>query len=297
MTIKKGEKNMTLFKSLERKPLSEKIVYCIVAVIFALVCASYLYIFIWMFLAAARTHTEIAMDPFGLPKEWHFEHFVEAFSVFEVNGNGFFQMLFNSLWFVIISLLVNEFTTMGFAYTCSKYKFPTSNWPFAIIMVMMTLPIYGTGGAAYKLVWNLGLINNYFSAFVSISAFSANFLYFQAYFQNLSWSYVEAAQIDGANDFQAYYRVMIPQTAPLLTALCISSFIAGWDSYEMQLVRQPELPTLPVGIYMFENEMIYRARLDILFAACFIVSIPCIVLFSIFRKTIMENVSLGGLKG
>ena len=103
--------------------------------------------------------------------------------------------------------------------------------------------------------------------------------------------------IDGANDFQAYFWVMIPQTAPLLTAICVSDFIAGWDSYAMQMVRQPELPTLPVGIYVFQKEMTYRARLDILFAACFIVSIPCIVLFSIFRKTIMTNVSLGGIKG
>lgn len=288
---------MALFKTLERKPLSERIVYCIAAFIFALVCASYLYIFIWMFLAAVRTHTEVAMDPFGLPKEWNFHHFIEAFSVFEVNGNGFFRMLFNSLWFVIIGALISEFTQMGFAYTCCKYKFPTSTWPFAMIMIMMTLPIYGTGGAAYKLVWHMGLINNYAAVFFSVSGFSTAFLYYQAYFQNLSWSYVEAAQIDGANDFQAYYRVMVPQTAPLLTALFISSFIAGWDSYEMQMVRQPELPTLPVGIYMFEKEMIYRARLDILFAACFIVSIPCIILFSVFRKTIMENVSLGGLKG
>lgn len=288
---------MVLFKSLERKPLSEKIVYCIVAVIFALVCASYLYIFIWMFLAAVRTHTEVAMDPFSLPKIWHFEHFVEAFSVFEIQGNGFFQMLFNSLWFVTIGMLVNNFTTMGFAYTCSKYKFPTCNWPFAIIMVMMTLPLYGTGGAGYRLVWNLGLINNYFSAFVSVSAFTSEFLFFQAYYKNLSWSYVEAAMIDGANDFQAYFWVMIPQTAPLLTAICVSNFIAGWDSYAMQMVRQPELPTLPVGIYVFQKEMTYRARLDILFAACFIVSIPCIILFSVFRKTIMTNVSLGGLKG
>ena len=86
---------MALVKSLDRKPLSERIVYWIAAIIFALVCASYLYIFIWMFLAAVRTHTEVAMDPFGLPSEWNFHHFIEAFSVFEVNGNGFFQMLFN----------------------------------------------------------------------------------------------------------------------------------------------------------------------------------------------------------
>ena len=115
-------------------------------------------------------------------------------------------------------------------------------------------------------------INNdtYAAVVFSVSAFSADFLYFQAYYQNLSWSYVEAAQIDGANDFQAYFKVMIPQTMPLLTALFIGGFIGGWSAYETQMVQQPEIPTLPVGIYLFEQEMVYRARLDILFAACFI---------------------------
>lgn len=285
------------FSLMKRRPLSEKTVYWIVSVIFAVVALSYLYVLVWMFIAACKTHSEVALDPFGLPANWNFSHFIEAFSVFEVNDNGFFMMLFNSLWFVTVSMVVNIFTTMTFAYACTKYDFPTSKWPFALIMIMMTLPIYGTGGAGYKLIWNMGLINNYAAVFFSVSAFSADFLYFQAYYQNLSWSYVEAAQIDGANDFQAYFKVMIPQTMPLLTALFIGGFIGGWSAYETQMVQQPELPTLPVGIYLFEQEMVYRARLDILFAACFIVSIPCIVLFSIFKKTMMENVSLGGMKG
>lgn len=288
---------MAMFKSMQRRPLSERIVYAIVSVIFLAVALSYTYILVWMFIAGCKTHREIALDPFGLPANWNFINYLDCFEIFEVNGHGFFMMLFNSLWFTIVSCIVNDFTTMTFAYTCCKYDFPTSKWPFAIIMVMMTLPIYGTGGSGYRLVWNLGLINNYAAAFFSVSAFTTEFLYFQAYYENLSWSYVEAAQIDGANDFQAYFYVMIPQTMPLLTAMGISSFIAGWDNYSTFLVQQPELPTLPVGVYLFESEMVYRARLDILFAACFIISIPCIVLFTSFNKLITTNISLGGIKG
>lgn len=285
------------FQIMKRRPRSEKAVYWVVSVIFAAVALSYLYVLVWMFIAGCRTHSEIALDPFGLPEHWNFHHYVEAFSVFEVKGQGFFRMLFNSLWFITIGSIVAMYTQMTFAYTCCKYKFPTSTWPFPLIMIMMTLPIYGNGGSGYRMVWDLGLINNYLAPFVSVNAFGMGFLYYQAYYQNLSWAYVEAAQIDGANDFQAYYKVMIPQTMPLLTALFIGDFIGAWGSYENQMIQQPDIPTLPVGIYLFEQEMVYRARLDVLFAACFIVSIPCIVLFCIFRKTMMENVSLGGIKG
>ena len=123
------------------------------------------------------------------------------------------------------------------------------------------------------------------------------FLYFTAYFKNLSWTYAEAAMIDGADDFQIYFKVMFPQTKPIFGALFLTNWITNWNTYESALIYLPQLPTLPVGIYQFNTEMIYRARLDILFAACVIIAIPAIVLFVVFNKMITTNVSVGGIKG
>ena len=103
--------------------------------------------------------------------------------------------------------------------------------------------------------------------------------------------------MDGANDFQTYFKVMFPQAKPIFGALFLSQWIMEWNSYENALVYRPQLATLPVGIYQFSTEMQFRARLDILFAACVIVSIPAILLFAIFNKTITTNVSAGGIKG
>lgn len=63
------------------------------------------------------------------------------------------------------------------------------------------------------------------------------------------------------------------------------------------MVYLPNIPTLPVGIYQFNTEMLYRARLDILFAACVITVIPAIILYVVFNKAITTNVSVGGIKG
>jgi ABC-type glycerol-3-phosphate transport system permease component len=77
----------------------------------------------------------------------------------------------------------------------------------------------------------------------------------------------------------------------------LTQWISVWNSYESALVYIPKLPTLPVGIYQFNQEMIYAARLDILFAACVIVVLPALLLFAIFNKTITTSVSVGGIKG
>ena len=103
--------------------------------------------------------------------------------------------------------------------------------------------------------------------------------------------------IDGANDFQIYQKVMMPMARPIFGALFLTSWLGSWNNYESALIYLPNLPTLPVGIYQFNTEMIFRARLDILFAACVWVSIPAILLFVVFNKVITTNVSIGGLKG
>lgn len=288
---------MRMPKSFQRKSKGEIALHVFVSLVFLLVAASYVYTFLWAVIAGAKTHVEIVVDPFGLPEIWHWEHYIEVFSLLEVNGHGFWEMLFNSVYFSVAAVFVQQFCTMSFAYCCTKYKFPGSTLPYTIILIMMTLPLYGTGGAVYRLMTNLGLIDSYAQIITSASGFSVIFLYYRAFFLNMSWSYAEAAQIDGAHDFQIYFKVMLPMAKPIFGALFLTNWLGIWNSYESPLVYLPNKPTLPVGIYQFNTEMLYKARFDILFAACVIISIPAIVLFAVFNKVITTNVSVGGLKG
>ena len=280
-----------------RKSKGEIALHIFVSFIFLLVAFSYLYLVIWAVLAGFKTHTEVVMNPFGLPTIWHWGNYLEVFKVLSVNSNNFFDMLFNSVYFSVLGSGINMFVSMTFAYCCTKYKFPGSNLPYLIILVMITLPLYGTGGATYRIYKSLGLINSYAQIVCAIGGFSAGFLYYRAYYQNVSWSYAEAAMMDGADHFKIYSKVMFPLGKPLFVAFFIQSWLGAWNSYENEMVYRPELATLPLGIYQFNTEMIYRARLDILFAACVIISIPAIVLFTVFNKTLTTSVSLGGLKG
>ena len=292
-----ARRKIDLFKTFRRKSPMENAVYISVSLIFLVVAVSYVYIFVWAVIAGAKTHTEIVMDPFGLPEKWNWKHYLEVFELLKVNGNDFWDMLFNSIYFSVACVFVQQFTTISFAYCCTKYKFPGSKLVYPIILVMITLPLYGNSGAMYKLLHQLGLIDSYAQIITSFSGFSIHFLYYMAFFKNVSNTYSEAAVLDGANDFQIYYKVMLPQAKPMFGALFLTSWLTVWNSYESALVYLPNLPTLPVGIYQFNKEMIYRARLDIIFAACVIICIPALVLFLVFNKTITSNVSMGGIKG
>lgn len=284
------------FRNLKRKSISEIIVHLLASLIFMAVALSYIYILVWAVLSALKTHNDVVMKPFALPTEWHWEHFIEVFQTLESNGTGFLQMFFNSVFFSVVTTLLTQLVTMTMAYCCSKYKFPGSNLIYMIVLIVITLPIYGTGGANYKLHYSLGTVNSYAFAFV-VGGFNICFLYYYAYFKNLSWTYAEAAMMDGANHFQIYYKVMFPQATPILGALFLTNWITRWNAYEEALVYYPEIPTLPAGIYELSEVMVYRSQLHILFAACVITTIPALILFIAFNKVITTNVSVGGIKG
>jgi ABC-type glycerol-3-phosphate transport system permease component len=288
---------MKKFRLLGRKTPGETILHLIVSVVFAIIALSYVYMFFWAVMSACKTHTEIIMNPFALPKKWHWDHFIEVISSLEVNGHGFWEMLFNSCFFSVGGALLQTFVTITFAYCCTMYKFPGSNLPYTIILVIMVLPIYGAGGATYALYRQLGMVDSYTHIICSAAGMTGSFLYFRAFFKNMSWTYAEAAAMDGCGPFRLYFKVMLPQAKPIFGALFLTTWLASWNNYESALLYLPNLPTLPVGIYQFNTEMIYRARLDILFAACVLVSIPALVLFTVFNKMITTNVSVGGIKG
>lgn len=287
----------SLFQWFKRKSPAEAALYIVVSIIFMAVALSYLYIVLWTFFSSVRTHQEIVLDPFGLPTVWHWEHFIEMFSSLKVNGYGFFGMLFNSIYFTVTNVLIVQFTTYGFAYACTRYKFPGSGLPMIIILFTMTLPLYGSGGSSYMLIHKMGLVNSYLQPILSFSGMSATFLYYRAYLQNMSFDYFDAGSIDGANDLQIYTRIMIPLSKPILGAFILTSWMSEWNNYASNLIYLPKLPTLSVGIYEFNTQMIYYARLDVLFAACLFMFIPSIILFIINNKMLTTSVSIGGLKG
>jgi ABC-type glycerol-3-phosphate transport system permease component len=289
---------MKLVQSFQRKSKAEVALYCFVSFIFFLVAFSYVYLLLWAAIAGLKTHIEIVMNPFGLPKVWNWGHYLDVFNLLKVNGNTFWDMLGNSVYFSVGGQLLQQYLVMSFAYCCTRYKFPGSKLPYTIILIMMTLPLYGASGAMYRLIKDLGWMNSRLQVLCALGGcFSINFLYYRAYFINMSSTYAEAAMIDGAGDWRIYFNIVIPMTKPLFGALFLTSWVADWTSYESALIYLPKMPTLPVGIYQFNTEMIYRARLDILFAACVLVSLPCIILFTVFNKTLTTSVSLGGIKG
>lgn len=290
MKAKKG------FLGWQKRTPSERVLYTIIFVIFAAFALSYVYCLWWCFSSGMKTHDEIVDSPFSLPNVWHFEHFGEMMSLMSVSETGFWGMLFNSVYFSVIGALFSAMSTATLAYVTCKYKFPGAGAYFIASLITMILPIYGNGGSMYVLLNNLGLLNSRLMILTSFTGIGVNYMYFYAFFQNVSNTYAEAAEIDGAGDYTKFFKVMLPQALPMFGAVFLLIWMAEWNNYSSAVLYLNKLPTLSAGIYLFQTEATNMARFDILYLAYFVTCIPPLVIFAFFNKILMSNISLGGIK-
>ena len=242
-----------------------------------------------------RDFRSLAKNPFGFSKI-QLKNYVDVFALLEVGDSNFFDMLINSLYFSFLGPFLCMTVTSMMAYVTAQYKFFGSRAVYFVVLVVITMPLYGSGTAMYKLLFKLNFLNSRWMILTSLNAFSIYYMYFYAFYRGLSKSYAEAAEIDGANKWQIYFKIMFPQAAAMFGSLFLMLWIADWNNYSTALIYLSKLPTLAVGIYKFQLQMTYSSRMDILYAACTISLLPPLIIFIFFNNALMSNVSIGGIK-
>ena len=116
-------------------------------------------------------------------------------------------------------------------------------------------------------------------------------------FKSISWTYAEAAMVDGASDFRVFTTVMLPLATPTMIPLVILNVISLWNDYFTPYMYLKGKPTLAVGLQAMVSQMEYNANWPALFVLMLLSMLPIIILFICFQKQIMTNVTAGGLKG
>jgi ABC-type glycerol-3-phosphate transport system permease component len=126
---------------------------------------------------------------------------------------------------------------------------------------------------------------------------SSYFLVFYALFLKTPRAYREAAELDGAGNWTIYFKVYLPMVMNSAVAVFLLLFIGYWNDYATPMLFWPSRPTISQGLYEFQNSRHRLASDPVKFAGSFLVCLPSLAVFLIFREKIMNNVTMGGLKG
>lgn len=264
---------------------------------------------IWVLNSSMKQEIDFMLAPFDVinPNTFYFGNYLDAFDMMKVpvviNGAsvyiGFWEMMFNSVIYSVICTITHTIVPCVTAYCVAKYNFKFSKVIYTIVVVTMILPTIGNLASSiqvskwfltYDSFLGLGVMKGYF--------IGTNFLIFYACFKGISYEYTEAAEMDGASQWQVMTKVVFPLARPTISAVALITFIGYWNDYTTPMIYLPSHPTIAYGLYYFCNTSTQGASfVTVRLAACMIVSIPILLVFILFRNKLMGNMTVGGLKG
>ena len=238
-------------------------------------------------------------NAFEFPSALHWENYSYAFTQLSYNGANIFSMFFNSIWYTLAYTLGGVLMSACTGYALAKYRFKLRGFMYGVIIFTMTIPTVGTTGALFNLVYNVLHIYDspLYVILKHLCGTGLNFLVLYGFFRNVSWSYAEAAFMDGAGHARVFFSIMLPQALPAVVTLSIVSGIAAWNDYMDVLMYLPSFPTIASGMYGVSRTLPRQGYSTVYFAALVISMLPILILFTCFSNVIMKNFAVGGLKG
>ncbi len=296
----KIEENAVLYK----RNKAEKVVFGFVFVTFALYAFSLIFPLLWLLVNSLQDKIvyEINLangEAFALPDKLDWSNYVYAFEELESSGTNIFGMFFNTIWYVGVRVGGCVLMASCTGYALSKYNFKLKNLMYAVIIFSMTTPVVGTTGASFRLVNDLmGIYDTpLYPLLKYLTGTGTNFLIMYGFFKNVSWSYAEAAFMDGASHSKVFFHIMLPQALPAVVTLCVLSGIGAWNEYMDVLLYLPSFPTIASGLYSVSRTLPRLGNSPAYFAALVISLVPVLTIFFFCSDIIMKNFAVGGLKG
>lgn len=270
----------------------KKAVFYLFLSILAFICVVPLY---WMVRSSFMKNTDIyVMNPFIIwPKEMLFSNYADA-----MKAANFAKYALNTMIIVVGCLTGTILTSSMAAYAFSRIKWKGSKICFAMILTTMMLP--GTVTLIPQfLIWrNLYLVDTFWPLIVPsfLGGGAFNIFLLRQFFLGIPKELDEAARIDGAGTLQIYWKIILPLAKSALVVVALFTFLNNWNDFFGPIIylNSKENFTLAVGLLQFRGD--YATKWNLLMAGSTIVVAPCLMIYLVGQKYLIEGISLTGLK-
>lgn len=250
--------------------------------------------FFWMLSTSFKPERGVfQMPPQWIPQPVTTEHYEEVWRV-----NNMARGMWNSFFVAFTSTAGEIFTSTLAGFAFARIRFRARNTLFALLLVTMMIPGVVTMIPAFILFRELGWLNSFRPLIVPLM-FGTPFALFlsRQYFTGLPSELEDAGKVDGANFFQIYWRIFMPQAKPLVATLFVLGFMARWNDFLGPLIylQREELYTLPLLLARLNT--LYIQKWSMLMAGSMIALLPILILFLLLQRFFIQSVAFSGLKG
>jgi raffinose/stachyose/melibiose transport system permease protein len=272
------------------RPRGQWLVYIPLIILFLFAVAP---LFLTWF-TAFKTDQQQLTNQYGLPLPPTLDNLREAWTV------GRFGIYFKNSLVISIADVIGMVVISSLAgYAFARLHFPGQKLLLYVLLIGLTIPVAAIIIPLYLTMRDFRLLNTYGSVIVADIALAAPIFVFimRAFFKDLPAELDDAARVDGANEFQIFWQIMLPLARPGLMTVALLEFLWSWNDLLLPLVFlvSDELRTLPVGMLFFQGR--FTIDYGLMSAGVLIISLPVTVLFLVFQRDFVKGLASGALKG
>ncbi len=298
------------FNSLSAMALPHKkidVVNLCIHVFFVVICLAIVYPFVSMLSVSLLSERELLVNGYSI---WPNKPTVEAYQMVLADFMPIAKALATSLIVCVLSTLLTVILNAMYAYAVSRPTFPARR----IINFVLLFTMFFGGGATASYIVNvkwLGLYENPIILIVPGTMGAMTVIIIRSFFQGLPYGLVESAKLDGASEYQTFFKIMMPLSTPALGTIAISAFIGSWNAYYAPMMYFSGDKYMTLSLYLqrtldqmeqYKNSATLAGAWDnvpsvsaAMAVACITV-LPMVMIFPWFQKYFVKGMAIGAVK-
>ena len=261
-------------------------------ILLSLMAAVMILPFLWMLSSSLKLDKDVFTFPIQwIPKNPRWMNYKDIWTKIPM---GLF--VFNTAKLTLIVTVLQLLTSSFAAYAFSKLHFKGRDALFLGYIATIAMPWQVYMVPQFIMMRNFHL-NNTHLALITIQAFTAFGVFLmRQFYQGIPDELCEAARIDGMNEYEIWWKIMLPLSKPALSTLIIYTFVRTWNDFlgPMIYLTRTILKTIQIGLRMFISQ--YSSEYGLIMAASVVTLIPVLIVFLSLQQFFVQGIASTGLK-
>ena len=260
-------------------------------------CAACLVVLVpiaYVVIASFKAIPDFFANPYALPEEWAWRNYVDAWRDARISVT-----LTNSVLVTTGAVLASTFLAAMIAYGLSRRERPLAMLLYSFFVSGMIIPAQMIILPLFILLRQIGLLGTLFALICPYVAMGLplGVLILTPIIATLPRDLSDAARVDGASEWQIFFRIIVPIIRPGLASVAILNGVWMWNEFFIPLVLalKADTQTLPVGIMSFVGT--YSTEWGLIFASVVIATAPAVIVYVGLSRQFVAGLTAGAVKG
>ncbi len=246
-----------------------------------------------MIINSFKSDNDVLLNPAGLPQPWTLSSYVQLINY------GQLLNFANSILVSVITTVISVFLAGLAAYAFTKLRFPGRNIIFFVLLATIMVPGEITLPPLYLMFAQINWIDTYQVQIIPFIAPIFGLFMMRQYMLSIPDSFIEAARLDGGNEWQIFWRIMVPVSSPILSSFAVLQFLGTWNSYLWPQVMANNASVAPLSVTLptlSDPVMGIVPIYGTIMAGSVLATVPLVLIFLRFQDKFITGVTFGAAK-